>query len=111
MEIVRDRADEIEIVAVEGRVDSTNANEVEETLVPLLDAGGGTVLVDLENLAYISSAGLRTLLVAAKKSKASGTRLALSGLQPGVKEVFEISGFSKLFDIYDGRPAALASLS
>lgn len=111
MQIVQDRTADIDIVALEGRIDSSNAGEVEGALVPLFGDSGGGVLVDLEKLDYISSAGLRILLIAAKRSKATGTRLALAGMQPGVREVFEISGFAKLFDIYDARASALTALS
>jgi len=110
MQIVQDRTADIDILALEGRVDSSNASEVESALVPLADSGG-RVVVDVEQLEYISSAGLRVLLIAAKRSKAAGTQLALAGLQPAVREVFDISGFSRLFDIHGARPDAVAALS
>ena len=110
MRIVLDQTSGIDIVALVGRIDGSNSDEVEAALVPLAD-GGGSVVVDCEELDYISSSGLRVLLIAAKRSKAAGTRLALAGLQPAVGEVFEMSGFLKLFDIYSSRPDAVESLS
>ncbi len=62
--------------------------------------------MDLEQLAYISSAGLRVVLMAAKRAKQSGGRLLLCGLSPAVRELFEISGFLKILEVCADRAAA-----
>lgn len=109
MEITRETISGVAVLSPVGRVDSNSAREVEEALLPLFD-GTAPVLVDFEALNYISSAGLRVLLLAARRSKATGVPLALSGMSKAVDEVFKISGFAKLFHIHANRAAALATL-
>ncbi len=111
MEIIREDRDGISIIAPVGRVDSNTARDLEGALLPAFEAGGNKVIVDFAQLTYISSAGLRVLLMAAKQSKATGTPLALAGMTPPVKEVFTISGFAKLFKIAPDTAAAAAALS
>lgn len=108
MEIRQETIDGIAVLSPVGRVDSNSAREVEETLLPLFDAGA-PVVVDFAALNYISSAGLRVLLLAARRSKATGVPLALAGMSKPVEEVFKISGFAKLFHIHADRTAALAA--
>ena len=109
MDISKEQVGSVTVVTPQGRVDSNSAREVEEVLLPLFDESG-PVLVDFASLTYISSAGLRVLLLAARRSKATGVPLALAGMSKPVEEVFAISGFAKLFQIQPDREAALASL-
>ena len=67
-------------------------------------------MVDFSALTYVSSAGLRVILMAAKRVKQSQGKLVLFGLSPQVREVFEISGFLKILDVVDDRAAALVRL-
>lgn len=108
MEIRKETINGVAILAPVGRIDSNTAREVEEVLLPLFDEGG-PILVDFEALTYISSAGLRVLLLAARRSKATGVSLALAGMSKPVDEVFRISGFAKLFKIHADRAEALAA--
>ena len=96
MEITKETIDGVVVVSPVGRVDSNSAREVEEALLPLFDSPA-PVVVDFAQLNYISSAGLRVLLLAARRSKATGTPLSLAGMSTAVDEVFKISGFAKLF--------------
>ena len=73
--------------------------------------GCGRLLLDLEKVAYVSSAGLRVFLMLAKQSRAAGGRLALCSLAPEVKEVFDISGFTALFMLLPDRVSGLNALS
>jgi len=93
-----------------GRIDSNTAREAEAALLPKFDQAR-PVVVDFAELTYISSAGLRVLLMAAKRSKASGVPLALAGMHPQVRDVFQVSGFAKLFAIHDDIDGAVASLA
>lgn len=110
MEITRETIGGATVVKPIGRVDSNSARDVEAALLPLFDEAA-PVLVDFEGLTYISSAGLRVLLLAARRSKASGVALALCGMSKPVEEVFAISGFAKLFRILPGRAEGLAALA
>lgn len=93
-----------------GRLDSLTCREFEARLLAASKAGGASV-VDCAKLEYISSAGLRVLLVAAKQNRTSGGRLALAALRDNVREVFDISGFSTVFAIHPTVAAAVASLA
>lgn len=108
MEIRKETVEGVTVLAPVGRVDSSTAREMEAVLLPLFDAGA-PVLVDFAELNYISSAALRVLLLAARRSKATGVPLTLAGMSKAVDEVFRISGFDKLFDVQRDRAAALAA--
>jgi anti-sigma B factor antagonist len=109
MEINEQQADGATILQFAGRLDGTNSAGTDTKLA---DAVGRnpTLILDLAALDYISSAGLRVLLKAAKQAQTAKQKLLLAGLQPAVKQVFEISGFNTLFATFASRDAALASL-
>lgn len=96
------------IIAIQGRLDVMNAPRFEAMLMEELQRGETDFILDLTKLDYISSAGLRTLLVMAKRIQAQQGRLLLCGLGGGVQEVFEVSGFSKIFTCYPDLGAAKA---
>ncbi len=110
MEIRTETIDGVAVVSPVGRLDSNSAREVEEALLPLFD-GSAPVIVDFASLGYISSAGLRVLLLAARRSKATGVPLVLAGMSQPVDEVFRISGFAKLFRIHADRAEALSAVA
>lgn len=95
------------VVQLQGKVDATSAPSVEQALVGVIDQGEKKLVIDCANLDFISSAGLRSLLLAVKKMKAAGGAIALAALQPHVKEVFDISGFSSLFVIHGSKADAI----
>ncbi len=108
MEIQQDQAGAALVLAPSGRIDSSNARQFEEAVLKALEGGASQVLLDLDRLAYISSAGLRVILLAAQKLKAKGGALRLCALSPMILEVFEVSGFSKLIPIHATREEGLA---
>ncbi len=110
MDIREEDQDGVSIVSPVGRIDINTAPEAEAVLLPKFDSASG-VVVDFAELTYISSAGLRVLLKAAKRSKGSGVPLALANMAPPVLEVFEVSGFAKLFAILDDRDAAVEKVA
>jgi len=95
------------VVQLQGKVDATSAPSVEQALVGVIEQGEKRLVIDCAGLDFISSAGLRSLLLAVKKMKAAGGGIALAALQPNVKEVFDISGFSALFTIHGSKADAL----
>lgn len=95
------------VVQLQGKVDATCAPSVEQALVAVIAQGEKRLVIDCAGLDFISSAGLRSLLLAVKKMKAAGGAIALAALQPNVKEVFDISGFSALFTIHGSKADAL----
>lgn len=92
-----------------GRLESKTSPDLDKKVVALLAAGERRFVVDLGSTEYVSSAGLRVLLMLAKKLSGGGGRLALCGLNAQVREVFEIAGLGALFAIHPTRAAALAA--
>lgn len=110
MNISEEAVNGVTILRTEGRIDSGNAGEFEACLVKAVGGGANRLVVDMAKLSYISSAGLRCLLIAAKKARPSGGRIALSAMAPHIREVFDLSGFSSLFEIHGDAGAAVAAL-
>jgi anti-sigma B factor antagonist len=114
MELSPRRFADAVVVSPVGRIDQSNADVFEEKLAPHLarcTGGEDRLIVDLSGLEYISSAGLRVLMLAGKQSKAQGGTLLLTGLQPLVQEIFEISRFTMVFGITPSLREALAKAS
>jgi anti-sigma B factor antagonist len=109
MEISTRTRNDIHIVAIAGSLDSTTSPEAQKALDAVL-AGARKVALDFSELDYISSAGLRVLLGAAKKLRASGGTLRMFGLNPSVREVFEISGFSAILAVYLSEAEAVGAM-
>ena len=95
------------IVSVEGRMDTLSAPEFQKRMEDLLDQGEKGILMDFGKLEYVSSAGLRSILVAAKKAKSLGGRVSCCSLQEMVKKVFDISGFTGILPVFDSQEEAL----
>ncbi len=110
MNITEESVSGVTVLRTEGRIDSGNASEFEGHLVKAVGGGANRLVVDMAKLSYISSAGLRSLLIAAKKARPSGGRIALSAMAPHIREVFDLSGFSSLFEIHGDAAAAVAAL-
>ena len=85
-------------VALEGRIDTLTAPQLETELTPLL-SGVTELVLDLTQVAYISSAGLRVLLSTHKKMLAVGGSLTIANAVPAVREVFDITGFSDILTL------------
>lgn len=102
-------SNDIHIVAITGSLDSSSSPEAQKSLDSVV-AGARKVVLDFSALDYISSAGLRVLLGAAKKLRGSGGTLAMFGLNQSVREVFEISGFSSILSIYQSEAEALGAM-
>ncbi len=95
------------VAILDGRLDTATAPMTEAKLTALLKQGG--VIADLSAVRYVSSAGLRVLLKAAKLAKEGGVPFAVVGLQAPVREVFEISGFDKIIPAFATRAEAAAA--
>lgn len=110
MEFAREQAGDVVIVKLGGRLDSGAAHAAEEGFNGCLGGGTPHLAVDMTNLDYISSAGLRVLLVMAKKVQQAKGKVALFGLSPNVRQVFSVSGFDTIFSIQPDSAAALAAV-
>lgn len=99
------------IARVSGRLDSASSATLEKELLGLFEAPQSRVLADLGALGYVSSAGLRVFLLAAKRARQVQGKLVLCALQPHVQEVFEMSGFSRILEIAADASAGRAKLA
>ena len=111
MEIEEHLQDSLVVVTLAGRVDGFSAPELDKRLSEIVERGDIRVLLDCAKMDYISSAGLRVVLVGARKCQQGGGKLAICSLQPTCKSVMEISGFLTILDCYETRDAALAAES
>ena len=107
MDISFSEKDDWTVVTVEGRMDTVSAPDFESKIQERIAEGAKRLVVDLSRLEYISSAGLRCILVAGKRAAATGGQLCCCGLKGVVKKVFDISGFTTLFPVYDSLDDAL----
>ncbi|MGI6548556.1 MAG: STAS domain-containing protein [Syntrophomonadales bacterium] len=103
------KQDDILVLGLEGRLDASTSSTLDKHLSGSIEGGEIKMVLDFSSLDYISSAGLRVLLMAAKKIKGAGGRLVLAGLKSHVREVFDIAGFSSIFPIYSTQEDALNS--
>jgi len=108
MKIQESRKETATILELNGRLDTSTSTILEKKLLSLLNEGEKDFVLDFSNLDYISSAGLRVLLMAAKRSGSSGGMVSLCRLQEHVREVFDIAGFTTIFSIHTSLEEALA---
>ena len=110
MEIRTKKEASATVVTISGRLDAVTAPEYEKAVNELIFAGEIKLVVDFDGLDYISSAGLRGLLVTAKQLKGKGGQIRCANVKGTVKEVFDISGFGSIFQMDDSVSAALSKL-
>jgi len=109
MDISITEMNRVDLVTVSGRIDSSNATQLGERLNEQIDSGSVNLVVDLANVEYMSSAGLRELVAALKRVKKDGGDLRLSSPSDRVREVLDLAGLSTIFEIYDDQVAAVGS--
>jgi anti-anti-sigma factor len=97
------------IIELSGRIDNVTSSAVEATLDTALDAMPSALILDLAGVTFVSSIGLRVLLMAAKRCRKQDAGLALYSVAPQIASVFRLSGLNTFFPIYDSREAALAA--
>ncbi len=110
LSIQTEQNDQASILIVSGRVDGSTVGNLESTIQEQINAGHNTLIFDFKNLNYISSAGLRALLIAARLTQKEGGRALLCNLAAHIAEIFEISGFNEILDIRATRDDALGAL-
>ena len=109
MEIQERKEKNALVISLKGRLDAVTSPELDKDLAELMAGGERFLVLDLGNLDYISSAGLRTILVVTKRLREKQGRLLLASLKSVVREVFEISGFSSIIPIFKSVDAAISS--
>jgi stage II sporulation protein AA (anti-sigma F factor antagonist) len=110
MEILEQKKDNFTIVVINGRLDTTNYQDLEKKLQQLMDDGASHLILNCVKLDYISSSGLRIFLMFLKKIKAMNGKFVICSLQENIHEIFQISGFTTIFDIHPNCEEAVSSL-
>ena len=99
------------IAKIDGRLDGANAQEFQGDLTGAIEDSDRAVILDFANLSYISSAGLRVILITAKALRRQDAELAVCSLSDPIREVFEISGFDQIIPVRDTQADAIAAIS
>lgn len=110
MDITERKTADIVTLSLSGRLDTTTAKAFEDRILAHIESGERRIAIDLAELEYISSAGLRVFLLAAKRLDGAQGRIVLCALTEPVREVFDIAGFIPIFAIYDSPQEALKDL-
>ncbi len=111
MEFTVERQQTLLIVKVEGRLDGTNAQDFQSNLASTITDEDRAILLDFEALSYISSAGLRAVLITAKSLERRKADFAVCSLSPPLQEVFQISGFDRIISVRESQADARAAFS
>ncbi len=111
MQVDQLRLDGTLVVAPAGRLDSTTSGAFESLVLGLVSAGERRLVVDFAAVEYISSAGLRVMLMLAKRLRDAKGALAICGLGDPVRQVFELAGFLPLFTVVESREAAVSEVT
>jgi anti-sigma B factor antagonist len=110
MKIHSSTRNEVLLITLEGDVDSKSAPQVQQEVLPLIP-DGGRMLLDLSAVPYMSSAGLRTLLLIYRQAQGRGSKVALSGLSEDISDTMSATGFLDYFVVTGDVPAGLLALA
>jgi anti-sigma B factor antagonist len=109
MEIQKDVYKRVSVITVKGRVDSSTADQFEAAVTDELKSGQRNLVFDLSEVDFLSSAGLRILVMSRKEAQKGGGVVRLAKPSPRVKETLEIAGLDVLFEAYPSREEAIAA--
>lgn len=98
------------VIRVEGSMDAISVAEFDAEWKKVIEEGSTRVVVEMSGLEYISSAGLRGILMLAKTTKMKGVALAFAGMRDMVSDMFKLSGFLTILSVHSDVPSALAAL-
>ncbi|HEX4949928.1 MAG TPA: STAS domain-containing protein [Blastocatellia bacterium] len=107
MECTEEKYNDRTIIGLRGRMDSVTARTVEEKLLALIENGERHLVVDCAELTYVSSAGLRVFLMAAKRVTQVKGQLIFTTLNDEVRQVFDLTGFSSILQVCSSREEAI----
>jgi anti-sigma B factor antagonist len=111
MELIEEKSGKVLVVIMKGRLDASTYSPVEKRILELIQSGERYLVLDLGSLEYISSIGLRVLMVAAKRLKSIEGEIIVCDVKEPIKQVFDISGFVSIFRMLSTREEAIRTLS
>jgi anti-sigma B factor antagonist len=115
MEITHKRLNRVDLLAINGRLDAMSAPDLKQQIDELFDQGRYRLVLDLSKLEYVASPGLRVLIEARKRARdrklsdLEGGDVRIANLPQRIKEVFDLTGFTSLFEIYSDTVEAVGS--
>jgi anti-sigma B factor antagonist len=110
MDISEDRKADAVILALSGKLDATTAKTFEDRILGVINGGTQRLVVDLSQLDYVSSSGLRVFIIAAKRLQTVDGKIVLCSMKDHVRQVFDLAGFSSMLSIYASRDEAMKSI-
>jgi anti-anti-sigma factor len=110
LEIRNEVADGVAYCRIVGKIDALTSADLQAAVGSAISAGNPRVILDMREVTYISSAGLRVIVMTAKQAKAANGGLAVFGLQPATREVFEIAGLRTVIPIASNETEARSKL-
>lgn len=114
MELHEQQFANVLVLGLSGKVNHNGADAFRDALLPLVESQTASyqmIVLNMAEVEYMSSVGLRSLMLAAKKSKATARPIVVAGLNDTMREIFQISRFNLLFDVYEDVHAAISDLS
>ncbi len=112
MDVSSRRYNDVFVATPIGRVDHASSDALQQALAPAAtDADAAALVLDFASVEYISSVGLRVLMMASKQMRGRGARIAIAGLQPVVREIVDIARFQHVVEVFPSVRDALAALS
>lgn len=98
------------VFRVEGRLDATSTPELEKRVLTSLDRGVRHLVMDFSELEYINSAGLRILVMSYQRLTPRGGKVMICGVRDYIAEIFDISGYNRIFGMYADMAGALREI-
>ena len=111
MELDRTPIGDVQVIGITGRLDSATSPAFEAQVLPSIRPGSNRVVLDFTGVEYVSSAGLRVVLLAAKQTRATQGAFAICGMAAPIHHVFQMSGFARIIALYPTRDEAVAFAS
>ncbi|WP_319470460.1 STAS domain-containing protein [uncultured Pseudodesulfovibrio sp.] len=110
MGLMENKENGITVLTVNGNLDADGTQAMEEKVMGLLAAGETSLLFDFSDLDYINSSGLRVLVLAYQRLKKASGKVAICGVKDYIQEVFEVSGYDKIFPLFVTRDDAMTGM-
>ena len=99
------------VVSLNGRLDGVSGPDLEARIDAVVERGDVRLVLDCDQMDYVSSAGLRVLLIGARKCQQGGGKMAIAALKPECRSVMEMSGFLSIIECHETSEAALAAVA
>jgi anti-sigma B factor antagonist len=110
MEVTSKSSEKAIVIYVDGDLTTNSSPKVEAEIKEILEGSAKNVVINIERVNFIASTGLRIILALGKRLNSQGLKLTVCSMNSSTKSVFEMSGFSKIFPVFENEDEALAAL-